>query len=348
MKRLIPRVGLAAYAAALAVFCSSTDVAIAQDKKLVLRVADSFPVTHYTPPHVKYWMEQVKTLSGGSVDFEYYPSEQMGKAKDLLSNIQSGVIDIGYVAPSYVSDKMPLSGVVHLPGTFQKSCQGSFAYWKLARDEGLIARAELASNGVRLLFTAALQPYQVFSTTRPLDSAKAIEGMKLRSTGGVMDLTVRKVKAVPIQMASPEIHQSLSRGTLDGGVFPFTSVFSYGWGTLVKYATIGENFGSFLVTYMISERKWKELSPDVQKAMIEVGEATTRRHCIQLEQDELQDIEKLRKLGVTIAELPKEAKEAIAKSISSVAEDWAQSLDKRGKPGSEVLKAYIDAVNQSK
>jgi TRAP-type C4-dicarboxylate transport system substrate-binding protein len=149
-------------------------------------------------------------------------------------------------------------------------------------------------------------------------------------------------------MASPEVYQSLSRGTLDGGVWAFTTVVSYDWGGLVKYATIGENFGSFLVTYMIGESKWKQLSPGIQKAMIEAGEATTRRHCNQVEQDELLDIEKLRKQGVTIIELPKEAKETIAKNISSVADEWAQTMDKRGKPGSEVLKAYIDAVKQAK
>lgn len=39
----------------------------------------------------------------------------MGKAKDLLSLTQSGVLDIGYVGPSYVSDKLPLFSVGELP-----------------------------------------------------------------------------------------------------------------------------------------------------------------------------------------------------------------------------------------
>jgi TRAP-type C4-dicarboxylate transport system substrate-binding protein len=316
----------------------------AQDKKIVLRVADSFPPNHYMPPIVKAWMDSVKSASGGVVEFEYYPAEQLGKAKDLLALTLSGVADIGYVAPAYVSDKMPLSGVVHLPGAFKNSCSGTMAFWALGKEGGLLAQKEFTPNGVRLLFAVALAPYQVFSAKKKIESTKDFEGMKLRSTGGVMDLTVRKIKAVPVQMASPEVYQSLDRGTLDGGMFPFTTVLDYDWGGLLKYSTIGENFGSFIVTYVISESKWKELPPAVQKAMNEAGEATTRRACAQLDRDEQIDIDKLRKIGVTMVTLGPESHAEIARELDRIGEDWAKTLDQRGKPGTEVLKAFTQAV----
>jgi TRAP-type C4-dicarboxylate transport system substrate-binding protein len=349
MKRFARLSGAARLGGAIAVTLAlGSAPATAQDKKPMLRVADSFPVTHYMVPHAKFWMDEVKRLSGDAVEFEYYPSEQMGKAKDLLNLTLSGVIDVGYVAPSYVSDKLPLSGVVNLPGGFSRSCPGTLAYWDLAKEGGLLAQKELAPAQVRLIFAVALQPYQVFSVKRPLDSAKAFDGMKLRSTGGAMDQAVRKVKAVPVQMASPEVHQSLSRGTLDGGVFPFTTVVAYDWGSMLKYATVGENFGSFLVTYMISETKWKQLPPNVQKAMLAAGEATTKRACAQLENDEEGDKDKLRKAGVAIGELPASAHAELSAAMGTVSEEWAQTLDKRGRPGSEVLKAYREAVARHK
>ena len=82
-----------------------------------IKIADSFPVGHYLP---KYFttpmMERLKANPAAKgLEFEYYPAEQMGKAKDFLSLVQSGVIDIAYVAPGFVSDKMPLSVVSELP-----------------------------------------------------------------------------------------------------------------------------------------------------------------------------------------------------------------------------------------
>src|SRR5690606_339447 len=82
-----------------------------------LRVADSFPTTHWVSEKVtKYMMARMEELfPGGEVKFQYYPSEQLGKSKDMLALASAGVTDIAYVAPAFVSDKMPLSVVGELP-----------------------------------------------------------------------------------------------------------------------------------------------------------------------------------------------------------------------------------------
>jgi TRAP-type C4-dicarboxylate transport system substrate-binding protein len=67
-------------------------MASSQDKKIVLRVADHLPPNHFVmDPMVKYWMNAVIKGAGGAVEFEYYPAEQLGKAKDMLSLALSGV-----------------------------------------------------------------------------------------------------------------------------------------------------------------------------------------------------------------------------------------------------------------
>ncbi|HMM70849.1 MAG TPA: TRAP transporter substrate-binding protein DctP, partial [Rhodocyclaceae bacterium] len=235
--------------------CSVSTIALAQDKKLTLRVADSFPQGHYLSRYAtKPWMEQVTALTKGQVQFEHYPAEQLGKAKDLLSLTINGVTDIGYVGPSYVSDKMPLSAVAQLPGSFSTSCEGTLAYWKIARD-GVLAQKEFAPNGVRLLFTVVLAPYQVGTTKQKIEGMKSIEGLKIRSTGGALDVVVRKMKAVPVNIPAPEVYEAMSRGTVDGGVLPFSSLFPYELHKLLKYSTVGENLGSFVANYVISESR---------------------------------------------------------------------------------------------
>src|SRR5215475_137251 len=122
---------------------------------LELKVADSFPAGHYLVRlMLKPWMDDVTRRTNGAVTFTYYPNQQIGKAADMLRLTQSGVVDIGYIAPSYVSDKMPLSEVAQLPESFQTSCQGTLAYWKAARD-GVIAKQEYAPNKIRLLMEVA-------------------------------------------------------------------------------------------------------------------------------------------------------------------------------------------------
>src|SRR5690606_9939277 len=80
------------------------------------RVGDPFPTGHYIAENtIKPFMAEVEKRTNGQVKFEYYPAQQLGKAKDLMSLALSGVADIAYVAPSFVTDKLPLSVVAELP-----------------------------------------------------------------------------------------------------------------------------------------------------------------------------------------------------------------------------------------
>src|ERR1700748_1950098 len=77
--------------------------------KITLRFADALPATHlFTATVAKPWMDEVTKATNGAVTVEHYPAEQLGKAKDMLSLVQSGVADIAFVTPIYISDKLPL------------------------------------------------------------------------------------------------------------------------------------------------------------------------------------------------------------------------------------------------
>ena len=315
-----------------------------------LRVADALPVGHYISEYAaKFWMQEVTSRTNGSVQFEYYPAEQLGKAKDMLSLAQSGVADIAYVATSYISDKLPLSSVAELPGSFSTSCEGTLAYWKLAIGDGIIAKRDFEPNGVRVLFALSLPPYQLLTAKRKFDSISSAKGLKIRIPGGAaLDAMVGALKAVPVRISSPELHESLSRGTIDGLLFPYGSSITYDLVSLLKYSTIGENFGSAVIVYLISDARWKKLTPDTQRAMTEAGEAATRRGCSMMDKDVDSDAVKLRKGGLELLALQPTMRAELAKINAAVSQEWAESLDKRGKPGSEVLKAYRAGLTTSR
>lgn len=315
-----------------------------------LRVADALPVGHYISEYAtKFWMQEVTRRTGGAVQFEYYPAEQLGKAKDLLSLAQTGVADVAYVATSYVSDKLPLSSVAELPGSFSTSCEGTLAYWKLAVGDGIIAKRDFEPNGVRVLFALSLPPYQLLTAKRRFDSIPSAKGLKIRIPGGAaLDAMVVGMKAVPVRISSPELHESLSRGTIDGLLFPYGSTITYDLVSLLKYSTIGENFGSAVIVYLISDARWKKLPPDTQKALAEAGDAATRRGCSMMDKDVDSDAAKLRKGGVELVALQPAVHAELANLDATVAQEWAESLDKRGKPGTEVLRAYRAALSPAR
>lgn len=305
-----------------------------------LRVADSFPAGHYLVKLIiQPWMAEVTKRTNGGITFDYFPSQQIGKAADMLKLTQTGVVDIGYVAPAYVSDKMVASEVAMLPGGFTTACEGTKAYLETARN-GLVAAEDYAPNKIKLLLAVALPPYQILTVKAPVASDADLKGLKLRTTGGAQDLTLRSIGATPVRMAAPDTYESLSRGTLDGVLFPLDSVISYNVDKLVKYSTEGENFGSFIVAYSISDAAWNKLAPETQKAMTEAADAVNKSACAEVDRQDDETRQKLKTSGVTFAPLPAAMHTGIAGKLSAVGDEWARGLDGRGKKGSEVLREF--------
>ena len=161
-----------------------------------------------------------------------------------------------------------------------------------------------------------------------------------------MDLTVRHLKAVSVRMPAPEVYEAVSRGTLDGGILPIASVVAYNWGDVFKFSTIGQNFGSFVLDYVVSEKRWKTLPPNVQKAMLDAGEAVTMSSCEGMDRDEDSHFTKLKSQGMTMVRLSPADDNTVKAQAGEVAQDWAKGLDAKGKPGSQVLKAFREAVQK--
>jgi TRAP-type C4-dicarboxylate transport system substrate-binding protein len=321
---------------ALTAIAASSSVS-AQETKI--KIADSFPVGHYISEYiVKEVMARFKA-KGLGVEFEYYPAQQMGKSKDMLALAQNGVVDIAYVAPAFVTDKMPLSVVAELPLDFAGSCKGTLAYWNLAKPGGLISKKDFEPNGVRLLFTLVLPPYQLL-TRKPFTTLKEIEGQKIRTSGSAKELVLKQINATPVQIPTPDVYETLSRGTIDGMLFPFNSLPPYDLHKVAKFSTLGENFGSFVANYVISEKKWAALPAPVQRELTVLGEELAFSVCSKVEKDEAKAIEISQKAGLKLVTLSATDKQTLKQAMGSVAKDWAKNLDKRGSPGTEVLNAF--------
>ncbi|TNE36302.1 MAG: C4-dicarboxylate ABC transporter [Alphaproteobacteria bacterium] len=343
MKKIVSKF---TFAAAIALALGGAAKPSLADDAIKLRFAHSFPTSHFIQKQsIEPWMAEVTKRTNGKVTFAHFPAQQLGKAKDMLALTQNGVTDIGYVGVSYVSDKMPLSGVAQLPGSFATSCEGTHAYWTIANKEP-IKTQDYANNKVHLLYAFVLEPYQIYTAKKQVTNAGDAAGLKLRSTGGAMDIFTRKIGAIPVRMTATETRESLSRGTLDGLIFPNQSVISYDLVSLLKYGTRGGNFGSFIVTFVINEGVWEKLPADVQSAMTTASENMVSTMCKNIDEGVGNAIAQMQKAGIEYHTLSEADRASFAKHSDEVAAEWAKDLDDRGKPGSEVLKEFRDALSQ--
>lgn len=340
MKRSRTQLHLAALVA-LAALATRAEAA----DKITLRLADSLPSGHVIHEMItKPFMEEVTRLTGGTVVFQHFPGEQLGKAKDLLTLTQTGVADIGYVVPSYASDKMPLTAVAELPGATPSTCAKMAAYWKLTREDGILYQREFKPNGVRPLIPFMLSTYQVVLSTKTISGQKEFSGLKIRSSGGAMDIMVRRTGAVPVRMPPPEIFESMQRGTIDAAMLPYQSVLSYDLTNLLKAGTTGVDFGTIALTYSIGENRWRQLPEPVKEALLQAAETVSKSGCAKIDAAEAKAVEQIKKAGMKLVSFSDADQKEFERIFGTVRADWAKDLDQRGKPGSAVLEAFTTAV----
>jgi TRAP-type C4-dicarboxylate transport system substrate-binding protein len=336
-------------AAATVLFCSLGAPAQAQGVT-TLRIADSLPSGSFIYQLVtKPFMDEVEKATEGKVKFQYFPGQQLGKAKDMLKLTQTGMADIGYVGPSYILDKMPLSAVFELPGAFSDdSCQGFKAFWNMTHDGGFLEKNEFAPNQIIPVLSIITRHHVYVSNDRSVKSVKDLADLKMRSTGGAMAYTVSELGMVPVSVSAPETYESMSRGTIDGAIFPAQSAFDYGLTPLIKSATIKKHFAGVVLTYAISETTWKKLPKKTQDIILDVGKRISTTACTQFDAAEQAAISKMRAQGVKEITFDAAGDKVVDAAFERSSQRWAKSLDERGKPGSATLAAMRKAVAEVK
>jgi TRAP-type C4-dicarboxylate transport system substrate-binding protein len=310
----------------------------AQDT-ITLKFAMAVPPAHYTATQGgKFFMERATQLSNGRIKFQWFPAEQLGKAKDMLALVQTGVADMADVVPSYTPDKLPLTGVSELPGQATSSCEGTAAYYAMTRPGQFLATKEFDAQKVHVLMAAPLVPYKIFTSNKPVSKLEDMAGLKIRSSGGASDITVRSLGAVSVRLAGPDMHEALTRGTIDGAMYPFISLKPFDLITSIKYVTEGVSVGAVSTTFLMSEAKYKALPPDLQKVLDQAGKEAGENYCKYMDTQEAK--EKAALTTIKGIELSDAEAARWREVLAGVKQEWAKGLDDRGKPGKEALAVW--------
>ncbi len=306
-------------------------------EKIVLKVSDSFAPTHYIVVQgLLPWMARVKELTGGKVEFQYFGAEQLGPLRDQFNLVQRGVADIAYVPPSFNLGKMPLSGVHSLPKLFSSSVVGSAAFWDTIHETSILQNDYL-KNGIRPLWGVMTSTYNVFTKNKPVRSLADMKGLKLKSIGGNMVSAVKLLGAAPVDVPSPDTYQAIQTGTVDGAVFPTTSLYSYRLNEQTKHALFGFDLFVFYASFVINERVWQKLPEDVRKALLQAGQEAAVRVAKYTDDDDRQLKQKLAADGIDVITLSTQEQDQLVRLLEPVHQNWVKGMAGKGLPGEEVL-----------
>lgn len=343
--------GTTALVAGLALFApiaayGSSNVKMAGIKSMTLKFATNIPLTHYLYVQGdKVFIDKLKSLSGGKIKVHYFPSSELGAAKDMVSIANSGIANIVAASPPYVASLMPLSNAFDLPGILPNADVGTKAYNKVANNpNSVIAKRDYQENHLHFLYGAMLPLYQFVTVSKPIKSLADLKGLRIRSGGGAEDLVVRTLGAVPVSMVRNADYEAFQRGALNGGIFNLPSLNINKVNEVTHYATLNANVTSFVYAVEISDRTWHGLNPATQRVISEAATAAAQSLGRNMVHDNEKAVALLKKEGMKFTTLSGPVKAKMAKLLKPVWLHWEHDMKSRGVHGAPAAVKEVQAA----
>ncbi len=330
---------LAAGAVALSMTASA---ALAQDKKVVLKLSYWVPPTHALTPGYKEWDEALRKATNGTLSIQLFPSSQLGSGPDHYDMIKGGVADIGLINPGYTPGRFPVISVSDLPFQTKDSHATAAALTGWYKK---YAAKEMADVMTCHAFTH--EPGTFHMTKKEVRRPEDIRGLKIRAGNATMAEYITSLGGSSVQVPIMEAFETLNRGITEGITIPWGGLVTMNFGKVVKVHTEVPLYVSTF-THNINKRTYDSLSPTQRKALDDTCTPDFARQIYRHWGKEERDYEiKLRstpEAGRTIVKLSPDDIAAWRKSAEPVVASWKASVTKAGYNADEVYKEFQAAM----
>src|SRR6266571_1661646 len=301
------------------------------------------PAHHLTGVVLQGYGDEVEKASGGRIKFQMLPKHPSAPP-GTFDAVRDGLVDLSYVTASYTPARHILPMIAELPGAGETSLVNSVAYsrvyWRHFHKVG-------EYNGVKLLGVFTHGPGQLF-TKRPVNSINDIQGLKIRTGGGVAEAVAKALGASAFVKPAPESYELLKSGVADGVFFPMESIISFKLDTVLEQATLfpGGMYSSAFGFFM-NEEKWNKLPKQDQDAIDKISGEWIARHAGQSwDEADKKGLEVLKKSGVKIVNADPAFVAEVKKRSAPIIEDWIQKARAKGVDAAKILAEFREELKK--
>ena len=310
-------------------------------KVISLNYSNFFPAPHKHSLNAEQWCREVEKRTNGKVKIAYFPGGTLTPAAQTYDNVVKGIADIGFSCFAYTRGKFPLTEAIDLPLGYKNGMSATKlinAYYAKFKPKEL--------DDVKVLYLHAHGP-GLLHTKKPVNKLEDVKGMKIRATGLASKIVIA-LGGAPVGTTQPETYDALRTGVADGAMSPIEALQGFKWGEVIKYTTLdyaaGYSTGMFVV---MNKAKWNSLSPDVQKAFMDVSAEWIEKTGALWDQIEQEGKDYTLKRGNKITPLTAEENARWGVKVKPLVDDYVKGTKAKGLPGDEVIKFCLDYLHKS-
>ena len=288
------------------------------------------------------WADLVKERTNGRINMKVYPGAQLvaGDQTKEFTAMRQGIIDMAVGSTINWSPQVPELNLFSLPflmpdhAAIDAITQGEPGkkLFEIIASKDIVPLA-WGENGFRELTNSKHE------VRKPED----LKGLKIRVVGSpLFNDTFTALGANPTQMSWADAQPALSTGAVDGQENPL-SIY-----TVAKLHTVGQKYVTLWryvadpLIFSVNKQVWNSFTPEDQKivreAAVEAGKYGIEVARKGITPEDPSELENIKKLGVTMAELSPEELKAFQDATKPVYEKWKARI------GAELVEAAEKAV----
>ena len=301
------------------------------------------PQHHLTANVLQVWANDVEKATSGRVKFAMLPKHPSAPP-GTFDAVRDGLVDLSFVTASYTPARHILPLLPELPGGGDTALVNSVAYsrihWKYFQKVG-------EYRGVKLLGVFTHGPGQMF-TKKPVAGIGDVQGLKIRTGGGVAEQVAKALGASAFVKPAPESYELLSSGVADGVFFPLESIISFKLDTVLEQATLfpGGMYSSAFGFFM-NEEKWNKLPKQDQEAIEKLsGEYIARLAGNSWDEADRKGMDALKKSGVRIVHANPAFVTEVKKRSAPIVEEWVKQANAKGVDAAKILAEFQDELKK--
>jgi tripartite ATP-independent transporter DctP family solute receptor len=317
MRQRIMRKGLILPLVAIFLLLSCQE--ISQTK--YLKLAHGLDVAHSVHAGMVFMGERLAEKSGGKLQLEIYPSQQLGTERQCLELLQIGSLAMTKVSAAVMENFSPNIKVLGLPYIF-KSREHAYRVLDSKTGKDLLIQGEKYWLRGLGYFDAGQRSF--YTKDRPVHTPEDLSGLKIRVMESPMAMNmVRTLGGSPTPISWGELYTALQQGVVDGAENNPPSFFLSRHYEICKYYSLNEHTAvpDILVIGTVA---WNRLSAQEQQWIQESADeaiAYQRKLWIEAEQTALDAVEAA---GVQII---KPDKSSFSEKTKSLLEDFKSDTE---------------------
>ncbi|GGA27457.1 TRAP transporter substrate-binding protein [Neptunicoccus cionae] len=244
-------------------------LALATVSAATAQAETTLKISHYLPAvhglhkdFIKPWSEQITECTNGEVQFEIFPAgTQMGHVARQQEQVMAGVVDIAHGLHGIPRGRFPRTSLIDMPFLTDDAAAASYALWELFPEY-------LAEEyrGLKVLALHAHNGGLLHTNEKKVETMEDMAGLRIRTPSPAVSAMLSHLGADPQGLPPGEVYESLQKGVIDGTVFPWDPVKSFGLNEVLNYHL---DLGAYTVSffYVMNQRSFDKLSTEAQSCI---------------------------------------------------------------------------------